>query len=132
MSMRMPLYATTRGLVGVSVWLLGHSVLAAETYTVVDLGTLGGNQALALAINDGLVVGWSETTVSPPFARHAFVWTQPGGMVDLGTFGGSDSYALGVSNGQVVGWAQTPEGYHHAFIWSEADGLTDLGTLGGP
>src|SRR5262249_6035284 len=47
---------------------------------VTDLGTLGGQASLALAINDaGVVVGESDVAGG---TRHAFVW-QRGRMVDL-------------------------------------------------
>ena len=51
-----------------------------------DLGTLGGADSSAVAVNDsGEVVGWSDT---PAGDQHAFSWTASGGMVDLGTLPG--------------------------------------------
>src|SRR5207342_3492248 len=60
-------------------------------YQIVDLGTLGGSETVALDLsNSGQVVGSSLTATGD---RHAFSWTQAGGMVDLGTLGGSFSHA---------------------------------------
>jgi probable HAF family extracellular repeat protein len=58
---------------------------AAQTYTVTDLGTLGGGSSEASAINSrGEVVGWSKTGAGQ---THGFVY-RAGGMVDLGTLAG--------------------------------------------
>lgn len=65
------------------------------------LGTLGGANAAAIALNDaGDVVGWANTASGE---QHAFVHS--GGMMrDLGTLGGTMSAATGInSRGQIVG-----------------------------
>jgi probable HAF family extracellular repeat protein len=97
---------------------------------MVDLGTLGGSTTYAQAVNgSGQVVGDSETGSG---ARHAFSWTQGGGMVDLGTLGGSESYAVAVNDsGQAVGDSYTTSGAQHAFSSTQAGGMLDLGTLDG-
>ena len=60
------------------------------SYSVIDLGTLGGGYSRAGDINaSGQVVGESNS--------HAFLW-QSGIMTDLGTLGGSDSTANGINN----------------------------------
>ena len=82
----------------------------ATEYTLVDLGTLGGIQSLASAINkDGVVVGSSLTAAG---AQHAFVFVPrevggEGRMQDLGTLPGWNcSIALGLNDrGDVVGYA---------------------------
>ncbi len=102
--------------------------LAAQDYRVIDLGTLGGTQSRALAVNDqGQVVGWSETGT----ATRAFIWDSLHGMRALGTLGGANSRAYAINSaGQVVGEADTPDATH-AFVWEPGGGLRDLGTLGG-
>jgi probable HAF family extracellular repeat protein len=101
------------------------------TYTVTDLGTLGGPESEARGINNrSQVVGVADTAHG---AHHAFLW-QRGRMRDLGTLGGKDSEARGINNkGQVVGVADTGRGRPHtpdAFLWNKGV-MHDLGTLGG-
>ncbi len=112
-----------------------------------DLGTLGGNDAGAILVNEsGEVCGISatgtqnnETTGLPTI--HPFLW-KDGKMQDLGSRGGTiaitGSFANGpfgrVMNerGDVVGTSTltNDEDDAHAFYWSHGR-MTDLGTLGG-
>lgn len=67
----------------------------------VDIGTLGGSQTQPAAMNArGEVVGWSLTADG---ARHAFVWSESGGMTDLGAELALQSRASAASNGVVAG-----------------------------
>jgi probable HAF family extracellular repeat protein len=51
---------------------------------MVDLGTLGGAEGHAHAVNEhGQVVGYAYTAGNA--ALHAFSWTPNDGMIDLGT-----------------------------------------------
>jgi probable HAF family extracellular repeat protein len=60
--------------------------------TIDDLGTLGGNNSRAIAINDaGDVVGFSELPQGN--GRHGFFW-HDGGMVDAGALPGHTSSHL--------------------------------------
>jgi probable HAF family extracellular repeat protein len=111
-----------------------------------DLGTLGGPDANAIAINDhGQIAGQSYTNATPnpvldscgAFAvnvptQHPFVWKN-GKMTDLGTLGGTCSSVTGQNaRGQVIGQSDLPGDLtFHPFVWDERDGLRDLGTLGG-
>ncbi|HXL06107.1 MAG TPA: hypothetical protein VN964_04215 [Gemmatimonadales bacterium] len=98
--------------------------------TSFDLGTLGGNESEALAVNRrGQVAGHSRGAVAP--AKHAFAIVEPGTMIDLGTLGGATSIAHDLNeNGAVVGLAETKTGEPRAFVWTATDGMRDLGTLG--
>jgi probable HAF family extracellular repeat protein len=95
---------------------------------ITDLGTLGGDRARGVDVNErGQVVGVSETATGE---MHAFLWD--GEMVDLGTLGGPTSYALAVNErAQVIGYSETAQGTTHAFVWEEGE-MTDLGALPGP
>jgi probable HAF family extracellular repeat protein len=83
--------------------------------TMSDLGTLGGIDSTANAINDrGAVVGFSETANDA--ATHAFLYSQ-GRMTDLGTLGGQDSVAAAINEkGAVVGASLTSTSALHGFI----------------
>ena len=103
---------------------------AALSYTVTDLGTLGGSTGFAEGINaTGQVVGAAYTANNA--AYHAFRYSG-GIMSDIGTLGGTSSVAYGINDsGQVTGYAYTANnaGYH-AFVYSSGV-MSDLGTLGG-
>ena len=98
--------------------------------TSFDLGTLGGNESEALAVNGrGQVAGHSRGATAP--AKHGFVIAEPGTMIDLGTLGGATSIAHDLNEtGDAVGLAETRSGQPRAFLWTATDGMRDLGTLG--
>ena len=105
----------------------------AQTYRVIDLGTLGGYYSAGTAINYfGQIAGYSDT--ADHSAVHAFLWTKGKGMQDLNPPEMSQSLGLGINDfGDVVGVAVTA-GDHpttHAFLWTKATGMQDLGVLGG-
>jgi probable HAF family extracellular repeat protein len=103
-----------------------------------DLGTLGGNDAEALFVNDrGQVAGFSYTnTVANPSTglptQDPFFW-EDGKMVDIGTLGGTSGNPLGLNNrGQVVGISNLAgDTGSRPFLWDKKEGLRDLGSLGG-
>ncbi len=102
----------------------------AVTYTITDLGTLGGTDSVALGLNEaGQVVGYSYLPDNTTF--RAFLYSN-GTMHDLGTLGGAHSIATGINEaGQVVGYAYLPDNaVEHAFLYSNGT-MHDLGTLGG-
>ena len=96
-----------------------------------DLGTLGGIQSRAAAINGSdQIVGSAD--IFNPFVEitHAFLW-QDGAMQDLGTLGGTDSVATAINAaGAVVGFSDLSPSGSHAFEWKGGE-MLDLGTLPG-
>lgn len=110
-----------------------------------DLGTLGGNDATAVAVNErGQIVGFSYTSTTPNddggFTIHPFLY-ENGTMRDLGSLGGTTAIpgSLGLGggtrvlneSGQVIGTSSLPgTNLQHAFLWSNGK-MIDLGTLGG-
>ena len=97
-------------------------------YEIVDLGTLGGNESSARAINDmGCIVGRSKT---PDGDFHAFFWDTINGMQDIGTAGYTSSGASDINNlNQVSGTTQTPP---RAFVWDDENGIQYLSRIESP
>ncbi|MEO7861227.1 MAG: DUF3466 family protein, partial [Nitrospirales bacterium] len=92
-----------------------------------DLGTLGGKEIVATAINNsGQVIGYSSTYRDE---THAFLYLQDQ-MVDLGTLGGTESRANSINDrGQVVGSANVGDSnQQHAFLYQDKK-MSDLGSL---
>ena len=93
------------------------AVADAPRFTVTDLGTLGGAQTEANAINDrGEIAGEADTSTGE---FHAFLW-RDGHIQDLGTLGGKRSVAEGINKkSQVVGEADHADGRGARFIWEK-------------
>jgi len=76
------------------------SAVAQATYSLTDLGTLGGNNSIPFWItNAGDVIGLSDTGQFDTFGNpidQAFRWRK-GGMQDLGTLGDVNSVGLGAT-----------------------------------
>ena len=104
-----------------------HAEPPVLTYTVTDLGTLGGVTSKAYGINNcGNVSGESLT---PSGSFHPFFWNGST-MIDLGTLGGSSGAAARLNNTNfVVGSASTSLGEQRAFIWHDdnANNVADAG-----
>jgi probable HAF family extracellular repeat protein len=94
-----------------------------------DLGTLGGPDSWAAAVNEsGQVAGWAFTNSTPnPVTniptQDPFLW-QDGRMIDLGTLGGTEGVtgSFGGSGGRAINRRGQVVG---------TSNLKDLGTLGG-
>ena len=100
----------------------------------VDIGTFGGTNSIAAAVNDaGQIVGSADNAAGQ---SRAFLY-QNGSMTDLGTFGGNDSHGWGINAaGVTVGSAFAPENPNdfsgeRAFVRPPGGTLQDLGTLPG-
>jgi probable HAF family extracellular repeat protein len=117
-----------------------------EDGKIIDLGTLGGNESLAIWVNNSVqVAGVSANTIPDPVSMfgfgtqtRAFLW-QNGVIQDLGTLGGPDAFPATMNErGQVVGSSftnATPNPVTgvpttHPFLWDHGT-MVDLGTLGG-
>jgi len=135
----------------------GVAVLWKRSGQVINLGTFGGYESLAAAINDrGQIVGGSTNDVPDVFPfwplgfmgaqTRAFFW-EKGVMLDIGTLGGPDAFALFVNQfGQVAGASYTSFNPNPVlnfcgqfsdqvptmdpFLWTNGN-MIDLGTLGG-
>lgn len=103
-------------------------VLSGQSYTVTDLGSLPGGNAVPTKINlAGQAIGQSGKMYG--VRTHAFVLTA-GKLADIGTLpGGEYSSASDVNTrGAVVGEANTDTNIH-AFLWDSSNGMQDLGAL---
>jgi probable HAF family extracellular repeat protein len=103
-------------------------VTTAATYTIKDLGTLGGRWSEAQGINKvGAIVGSSALASGVP---RAFLY-KAGVMRDLGALAGGQSGATAINDsGVVVGSSRVLSGATRAVRWK--NGIKkNLGTLGG-
>lgn len=94
---------------------------------VTDLGTLGGANGAANAINaSGHIVGWANTASGD---QHAAFWNRQK-VIDLGTLGGNTSSANAINaGGYIVGNGTTANGDLHAALWIDTrDKPIDLNT----
>ncbi|HEY6406891.1 MAG TPA: hypothetical protein VIY29_05430, partial [Ktedonobacteraceae bacterium] len=120
-----------------------HAVLWKHE-NILDLGTLGGPDSLALFVNErGQIAGPSYTNSIPNSANdwcgvnipptHPFIILKHGKMTDLGTLGGTCGIPDWLNNeGQIVGFSTlSGDQTVHPFLWTNPGPMQDLGTLGG-
>jgi probable HAF family extracellular repeat protein len=105
-----------------------RAVVFSQSSLPTDLGTLGGEGAAAVGVNeDGHIVGASGLTNGQ---SHAFLYRE-GVMYDLGTLGGTISNANAINNnGEIVGRSTLANGAIRGFLYKDGV-MHDLGTLGG-
>lgn len=117
--------------------LVVSTAAKAQSYSVVDMGSLGGGVSDLCAINSaGMVVGDSFT--SSGTAAEAFIYSN-GAMANLQTTVGSPGHALAINNaGTIVGWSGTRAAYvlySNGTISnlnaSDATGINNSGTIVG-
>jgi probable HAF family extracellular repeat protein len=115
--------------------IAAHAVFWREG-EIIDIGTFGGAESLALGVNDrGQVAGSATNTIADSVSGfgtqlRAFRW-QNGVMQDLGTLGGPDAFATSINeSGQVAGCANTDSVNQNAFLWDNGE-MIDLGSFGG-
>lgn len=116
---------------GIGSFTAGSS--AGQRYFITDLGTLGGRQSFAYAINDlGQVVG--ESWISGDMSSHAFLYSN-GKMTDLYPLNSQEVQTVGptginnsgeIASGVVYGGIYVP-----AIFNSRTGDLKILGSLGG-
>jgi probable HAF family extracellular repeat protein len=101
------------------------------SYTITDLGTLGGAASTANAINGaGQVVGAAQVKSG---SYHPFLYSA-GVMTDLGVAAGfTDGAARAINSSGQVAVSEGVGGNVNgdAFLWQSSSGLADLGNLGG-
>lgn len=121
-------------LVGLLTLALISARLSAATpvYSVMEVGTLGGDITEALGINDnGDIVGraYLPSNASGTGAMHAFVYHHASGsVVDLGAPGGSESEAFSINDsgtiiGEVFGTQQKHGTSWFPVVWLPNGGL---------
>ncbi len=98
-----------------------HATLWPRVGGVIDLGTLGGDDSGAAAINElGAIAGWAGFRPnSSIYVRRACIW-HDGNIFDLGTLGGESSFANAMNDlGKVVGESEfeLKSFRNKAFIW---------------
>ncbi len=129
------------------VWYDVNNDNVVDPGEVNSLGTLGGSESGAFAINEtGQVAGWSWQLEN--VNHHATLWTDSNGdwksnageLASLGDLGGGKSRAYGINSaGQVAGFSLIPSARRDAMRWTDGNGnnsgdpgeMADLGTLGG-
>lgn len=104
---------------------ISSAALGQASYTVIDLGTLGGNDSYAFDVNDyGQVVGYSQRANG---IRGPFLW-QRNAMQDLGLIGEDRGIAWSInSSSDVVGHYHYSLSGQRSFKWSNGQ-RTELRT----
>jgi len=110
----------------------GQHAFSYANGTMSDLGTLGGRNSNAYAVNgSGVIAGYAS--LAGDDLAHAFVYAN-GAMTDLGTMGADFSIAYDINDaGDVVGGLETygADGIskvNQAFLYSDGQ-MTDLNSL---
>jgi probable HAF family extracellular repeat protein len=116
------------------VFALGADGRRAQTsWTITDLGTLGGSGSYPIAINDrGQIIGEAATNKKDPEMKlpiwHPFLW-ENGKLHDLTIKGSESTTVTGINNrGQIIGSWHSAKTGTHGFLLQDRK-LTDLQEL---
>ena len=112
---------------------LHDGTITAQRYFITDLGTLGGTESFAYAVNDyGQVVGTSR--MPGDFTTHSFLYAN-GKMTDLYPLNSQGVQTVGPSSinnaGQIASGVIVDGVYVPAILDSVTGNLTLIGSLGG-
>jgi probable HAF family extracellular repeat protein len=119
----------------VAIFIFCDNGAQAQTYRITDLGTLGGTESYAYAINGkGQVVGRAQDASG--LMRAVLFGAAPSANVDLGTLPNSsgESWAAAINNaGQIVGSDYDANGFQRAVSFDNTGSGKNiaLGDLGG-
>jgi probable HAF family extracellular repeat protein len=105
----------------------GSQAFLLDNGVIKELGTLGGRESSAVAINNKGQVICNVTTMSPNYYQRTVLW-ENGTTRELGTLGGQSSSARDINNtGQIIGMAEFRPNYpvSHPFSWKNGT-MTDL------
>ncbi|PYL09936.1 MAG: HAF repeat-containing protein [Verrucomicrobia bacterium] len=120
-----------RQLVKLAAFILLATPAFAQTYTITDLGTLGGNgnYSVAYCINGSGQVSGASSAPSNQMSDPAFLYSN-GQMINIGTLGGESALGRGINtSGQIAGYSTLATGAYHAFLYTGGQ-MMDIGTLG--
>lgn len=107
---------------------------SAAGYQIVRLQTLGGSDAMALAINNaGTVVGSSGLVVDSIEYDRATMW-KDGQVIDLGSMDGTDSQAFAINGREeLAGSSRSTSSFGERPVkWRAGGEVKPLKSLGGP
>jgi len=124
-------------------FLLFRTAASQTTYTITDLGTLGGTFGVAGVVTNSGAVGGNSTLIGDAVIR-GFLWTG-GSLIDLGSLPAGPNVVAQNANERlrIAGGADGASTDHdanacwcpsnldcHSFLWQNGV-MTDLGTMGG-
>jgi probable HAF family extracellular repeat protein len=115
--------------IGLALACVAPASAQVGSYTITDIGTLGGPFSHAWGLNNSGQVTGNSFVTSNVYQAFRF---GPGGITAVPSLGGTNSIGYGVNDsGVIVGGSDIPfGGYRHAF--TSVNGVTtDLGTLVG-
>jgi probable HAF family extracellular repeat protein len=97
---------------------------ASPSYSVTDLGAMGGSSAIGFKINDsGTTIGWAQTFYG---YSQAFQSLNGGSSQTLVPLSASDTYAMGINSAGVIAGTSYVNGVPHGVVWNGSE-TTDLG-----